>query len=92
MSAISDFPSQAIPMIPNDVMSAFQIMDPPVCDLFGSLIHSRIDLGEMHFWEITSVQRLVVEINLQPILAASDLEKRKIFFKPQPSRAFGVAM
>jgi hypothetical protein len=32
---------------------------------------------------------MVVDINLHPTLATSDVEKRKIFFNPHPPNAFG---
>lgn len=73
-------------------MIAFQIIEAPF-NVFGwLLIQASRETGVMYFCRITLVQRLVVLISCHPPFAASALEKRKIFFSPQPPKAFGVAI
>ena len=76
-----------------DFHKALQIMDP-----FGgfmvpiSLIQSRIRVGETYLWMMTSIHRLLVEMSLQPIFAAKDFTKKKVFLMSQPPITFGLAI
>lgn len=46
----------------------------------------------MYFCNITSVQRLVVDMSLHPHLAARAVENLKIFLSPHPLSALGMAI
>ena len=54
-----------------------------------SLIQSRIEVGEMYFWVMTSVHRIWVEMSLHPSFATSTFAKKGVCFIAQPPNAFG---
>ena len=57
-----------------------------------SLIQSKIGVGEMYLWIMTYVHRLWVEMSLHPNFVAKYFAKKEVFFMPQPSNAFDLAI
>ena len=76
-----------------DLHKDFHMMDPLLCFLNSkSLIQSRIEVGVMYLWVITSIHRLYVVMSLHPNFAAKALAKKVVFLMPQPPNAFGLAI
>ena len=72
---------------------AFQMIEPfGIFELGRSLIQSRRGVGAMYLWVITYVQRLWVEISLQPTFAAKIFANRRVFFRPHPPNSFGLSI
>ena len=73
---------------PSDISEKYLHRDFQITDPIGgfldpiSLIQSRIGVGEMYLWIITSVYRLWVEMSLHPSFAASAFAKKGVFFIP----------
>ena len=91
-------PSPTFQTIPSEIIEkewykAFQIMDldggflDPI-----SLIQSRIGVGDMYFWVMTSIHRLWVEMSLHPSFVARAFAKKGVFLIPHPPNAFGYAI
>jgi hypothetical protein len=81
-------PSKMSPTTENEEIIAFQIIEQCDADLFGVLIQSSTESGEMYFCVTTCVHRLETEMSHQHTFAARALENKKKKFEPPTSQGF----